>query len=179
MRKNPPASAGDIRDASSIPGWGRSPGGGHGNPLQCSCLENPMDREAWRAAVSGVTKGWTQLSDSQGHNTQENQDSRPRLDKVMGLCKDALHSAQATFPSEDPGMPVPRGRRTSGREANPAKQHCHKWALGSHLEDRAATSKVGATGRSRPSETRAAPCNLLASEQASAALTLKHLSIRH
>ena len=57
--KNPPASAGDIRDASSIPGSGQSPGGGPGHPLQFSCLENPMDRGAWRAAVHGVTKSWT------------------------------------------------------------------------------------------------------------------------
>ena len=42
--KNLPANAGDARDAGLIPGWGRSPGGGHGNPLQYSCLENPMDR---------------------------------------------------------------------------------------------------------------------------------------
>jgi len=45
--KNLPANAGDLRDAGSIPGLRRSPGGGHGNPLQYSCLENPMDREAW------------------------------------------------------------------------------------------------------------------------------------
>ena len=45
----------------SIPGSGRSPGGGHGNPLQCSCLENPMDREAWWATVCGVTKSQTRL----------------------------------------------------------------------------------------------------------------------
>ena len=44
--KNPPADAGDVRDSGSIPGWGRSPGGGNGNPLQYSCLENPMDRRA-------------------------------------------------------------------------------------------------------------------------------------
>ena len=53
--KNPPASAGDARDAGSIPGLGRSPGGGHGNPLQYSCLGNPMDRGAWWATVHGVT----------------------------------------------------------------------------------------------------------------------------
>ena len=47
------ANAGDIRDIGSIPGSGRTPGGGHGNPLQDSCLENPMDREAWRAIVIG------------------------------------------------------------------------------------------------------------------------------
>ena len=50
--KNTPANAGDIRDMGSIPGSGRSPGGGHGNSLQYSCLENPMDRGAWRAAVN-------------------------------------------------------------------------------------------------------------------------------
>ena len=44
--KNPPANAGDVRDAGSLPGSGRSPGGGDGNPLQCSCLENLMDRGA-------------------------------------------------------------------------------------------------------------------------------------
>ena len=47
----------------SIPGLGRSPGGGHGNPLQYSCLENPMDRVAWWPTVHGVTKSWTQLND--------------------------------------------------------------------------------------------------------------------
>ena len=46
-------------DPGSIPGSGRSPGGGHGTPLQSSCLENPMDRGAWRAAVHGVAKRWT------------------------------------------------------------------------------------------------------------------------
>ena len=56
--KNLPASAGDIRDVSSNPGWGRSPGGGHGNPLQYSCLENPIDRGAGRATVHRVTKSW-------------------------------------------------------------------------------------------------------------------------
>ena len=49
--KNPLANAGDIRDAGSIPGLGRSPGGGHSNPLQYSCLENAMDRGAWLATV--------------------------------------------------------------------------------------------------------------------------------
>ena len=59
--KNPPANARDIRDVGSIPGWGRSPGGGHGNLLQCSCLENPMDRGAWRATVHRVAKSETWL----------------------------------------------------------------------------------------------------------------------
>ena len=59
--KNPPANAGEIRDASSIPGLGRSQGG-HGNPLQYSCLENPMDRGARRAAVHGFANSRTWLS---------------------------------------------------------------------------------------------------------------------
>ena len=57
--KNPPAKSGDVRDAGLIPESERSPGGGHGNPLQCSCLENPMDRGAWQTTVHGVTKSWT------------------------------------------------------------------------------------------------------------------------
>ena len=56
MLKNPPANAGDIRDAVSIPGSGRSLGGGHGNPLEYSCLENPMDREAWWVIESDTTE---------------------------------------------------------------------------------------------------------------------------
>ena len=50
------ANAGDLRDPGWIPGWGKSPGGGHGNPLEHFCLENPMDRGAWWAAVPGVAK---------------------------------------------------------------------------------------------------------------------------
>ena len=65
--KNLPANAGirdirePIRDMGSIPGLGRSPGEGNGNPLQYSCLENPMDREAWLATVHRVTKSQTRL----------------------------------------------------------------------------------------------------------------------
>ena len=61
--KNPPANAGDARDVGLIPGSGRSPGGGNGSPLLNSCLENSMDRGAWRATVHGVAESWTQLSD--------------------------------------------------------------------------------------------------------------------
>ena len=56
-------SACNAGDLDSIPGLGRSPGGGHGNPLQYSCLENSMARGAWWAAVHGVAKSWTRLSD--------------------------------------------------------------------------------------------------------------------
>ena len=61
MVKNPPANAGDARDLGSVPGLGRSPGEGNGNPLQYSCLENPMDRGAWWG-VHGAAKSQTRLS---------------------------------------------------------------------------------------------------------------------
>ena len=54
-----PANAGDLTDTSSVPGWGRSPGGGNGNPLQYSCLKNPTDRGAWWATVHRVAESWT------------------------------------------------------------------------------------------------------------------------
>ena len=60
--KESPADAGDIRDVGSVPRPGRCLGGGHGNPLQYSCLKNPMDRGAWWATVHGVAKSWTRLS---------------------------------------------------------------------------------------------------------------------
>ena len=69
MVKKPTANAGDIRDANSIPGPGRSTGGGNGNPLQYSCLENPVDRGAWWATVHGVTKSQIQLSYQALHTT--------------------------------------------------------------------------------------------------------------
>ena len=59
MVKNLPASAGDIRDESSIPRWGESPGEGNGNPIQYSCLDTPMDRGAGWATVYGVAKSRT------------------------------------------------------------------------------------------------------------------------
>ena len=61
MVKNPLANAGDVRGMGLIAGWGRSPGGVHCNPLQYSCLRNPMDRGAWPATVHGATKSWTGL----------------------------------------------------------------------------------------------------------------------
>ena len=59
MVKNPPVDLGDVRDTGLIPGSGRSSGGGNGNPLEYSCLENPMDRGAWWTMVHGVAKSWT------------------------------------------------------------------------------------------------------------------------
>ena len=64
--KETACNAGDL---GSTPGWGRSPGGEHGNPLQYSCLENPMDRGAWWATVYGLAENWTRLSDWAQHST--------------------------------------------------------------------------------------------------------------
>ena len=61
------AFASSTRDLGSIPSSGRSPGGGHGNPLQYPCLENPMDRGAWRAIVHEVAKSQTQLNNFSLH----------------------------------------------------------------------------------------------------------------
>ena len=67
--RDPPAEAGDAGDAGLLPGWGRSPGGGRGNPLQCSCLENPTDRGAWRVTVHEAAKSWTGLSWTNAHRS--------------------------------------------------------------------------------------------------------------
>ena len=63
MIKNLPANAGDARDVGSIPGLGRSSGEGNGNPLQYSCLGNPMDKGAWRARVHRVANSWTEVTE--------------------------------------------------------------------------------------------------------------------
>ena len=76
MVKNPLAKAGDTKDMGSIPGSGRSPGGGNGNPLQYSCPETPKDGRAWRATVHRVTKSWTQLS------------ARAKLLQIIGSIKE-------------------------------------------------------------------------------------------
>ena len=70
MVKNVPANAEDVRDVGLIPGSGRSPGEGHGYPLQCSCLENRMDREAWGATVHGGHKesDVTEVTETRMHN---------------------------------------------------------------------------------------------------------------
>ena len=62
--KNSPANAGDTGDVGFIPGPGRSPGEGNGNPLQYSCQENPIDTGAWQTIVHEVAKSWTQLNNS-------------------------------------------------------------------------------------------------------------------
>ena len=81
--KNPPTSAGDSRNAGSTPGWGRSPGGGHGNPLQYSCLKHPMDRGAWRATVHGVTKSQTPKSQTPKSQTGSLKSNTMEIDNFL------------------------------------------------------------------------------------------------
>jgi len=69
----------------SIPGSGRSPGGGHGNPLQYSCLENPTDRGAWQATVHRVANSWTQLKQLSTHVRRALSNGRSRLEKTKML----------------------------------------------------------------------------------------------
>ena len=69
--QNPPSNAGDAKDSGLISGLGRSPGGGNGNSLQYSCLENPMDRGAWWATVHWAAKSLTQLNTSTYINERE------------------------------------------------------------------------------------------------------------
>ena len=85
--KNPPANAGDVREGSSIPGWGRSPRGGHGNPLQYSFLEKPLDRGAWRARVRRVSKSRTRLKRLSTHSSLHfNESDRIRRRKHQTAC---------------------------------------------------------------------------------------------
>ena len=81
--KNPPANGGDIRDEVLIPGLGRSPRRGHGNPIQYSCLENPMNGGAWRATVHRVAKNWTRLKQL---STKDDNDT-PTENKVEWLIQ--------------------------------------------------------------------------------------------
>ena len=77
--KNLPVNAGDIRDSGLIPGSGRCPGGGHSNPLQFSCLENSIDRRAWRAPVHRLAKSQTQMKQLSMHALAANSAIRNTL----------------------------------------------------------------------------------------------------
>ena len=79
MVKNPPANAGDIRDAGPVAELGRSPEEGNGNPLQYSCLENPMDREAWQATIHRFAKSQAQLKRLSTHSVPRRQNDECKL----------------------------------------------------------------------------------------------------
>ena len=95
--KNPPANAGNVRDVSSIPGLERSPGGGHGNPLQYPYLENPIDRGAWWVTVYGVTQSGTRLKrlSKQAHTYLKCVNYKLALAK--SICSDWTRRASAIF----------------------------------------------------------------------------------
>ena len=94
--KNLPANAGDIRDSGSIPGLGRSPGEGNGNPLQYFCLENPMDREAWRAIVHRVATSWTWLKRLTMH-TYFDQNMKDPKNQAEAFRNDKINISLATI----------------------------------------------------------------------------------
>ena len=80
--KNLPANTGDIGEVGSIPGVRKIPGGGNGNPLQYSCLGNPMDRGAWRTTVHGITKNWTELKQLSQTRLSDREAWRAAIDGV-------------------------------------------------------------------------------------------------
>ena len=105
MVKNLPANAGDPRDAGLIPGSGRSPGGGNGKPLQYSCLENPTDREAWRATVHGVAQNSDKTKQLKTHTHQwlGRQASNPGSgDAALGRGTGVLHGMWCDQEKEKP-----------------------------------------------------------------------------
>ena len=87
MAKESTCNAGDTRDSSSTPGWERSPGEGHGDPLQHPCLENAMDRGAWRATVHRVAKTTTEVTENVTLREEESLSRGfPTLHSVSEIC---------------------------------------------------------------------------------------------
>ena len=135
--KNPYASAGDVRDSGSIPGSGRSPGGVHSNPLQYSCLVNPMDRGPWWATVHGVTKSHTwrrwfsmntiqwvnwriQYRDSTTNLTKEKKKKKKTTNK---LEERSVESIQLKEQKENE-----KNMESSGNYAHHKKKQCIEWS---------------------------------------------------
>ena len=119
--KNPPANAGDIREAGWIPVSGRSPGAGHGNPLQHSCLENPMDRGAWRAIVHRVTKTQTRLKRLSTHTKSGNREVGGR-DIPARCLKVGVVPASSPF---SPRIPLThRAPRPISKGSCPSRRRC-------------------------------------------------------
>ena len=122
--KNLPANAGDIRNMGSIPGWGRSPGGEHGNPLQYSCLENPLDKGEWRAIVHRVAKSRTPLKrlSSSSSSRASNRDvgfQKPGSDSGYPVAQ-MVKNLPAMQESLIPGL----GRSSGGGNGNPLQYSC-------------------------------------------------------
>ena len=121
MVKNSSINAGDGRDTASIPGLQRSPGVGNGKPLQDSCLENPMDRGAWRATVHGARKGQTRVSNWAHTHPRNHEWSRKRPQ----WCPSPLDSRGKGTPPHPPGHTEQSVRRKSKRAAPPVTHTTH------------------------------------------------------
>ena len=121
MVKNPPADAGDT---GSIPGSGRSPGGGHGTPLQYSCLENPMDRGAWRATVQGVVKSRTRPSTHRKDTMRK---------KLVSMCV-CVHWAGVSDVHYRGEEKTPRKKfHKRGGQSNTVQERCSRTGNRSHV----------------------------------------------
>ena len=128
--KNLPVNAGDTGDAGSIPGSGRSPGGGHDNPLQYFCLENPMDRGAWKAIVIRVTKSQT-LKQLSTHTTCIPSDGTSYTNRQEGQWDNMTVSQRSVFHSVDV--------KDSNLRLRKSLLHCHKERM-SHREGKCCRS---------------------------------------
>ena len=113
--ENPPASAADRRDSGSIPGPGRSPEVGNGNPLQFSCLENPTDGGAWQATVSGVSESQTRTQSPGGQEAALLAEAS-RCHRSLGTCTDPF---RLTFSSRRSGLAPRRAHAAHGPEGRP------------------------------------------------------------
>ena len=112
--KHLPTNAGDIRDAGWIPGLGKYPGAGNGNPLQCSCLENPMDRKAWWTTVQGVTMSQTQLNNSHTHIHTH----------TLIIFPGGSAGKESACNAGDPGLIPGLGRSPGAGNGNPLQYSC-------------------------------------------------------
>ena len=127
--KNLPANAGDIRDAGSMSGSGRSFGGGYGNPLQCSCLVNAMDREAWQAIIHRMVKSQTRLKWLTMHA------SIYIIHMYIHIHKHTFRSKQRPYSFRFPILAVIRcsntvaGRRTSSGPEIGLLSNTQKWIV--------------------------------------------------
>ena len=124
--KKPPANAGktsDVGGGGSIPGSGRSPGVGNGNPLQYSCLENPMDRGGWQATILGITKSWTWLS-THTHTP----DYTLSLFWTLSGFPGGSGGKESACNAGDLGLIPGLGRSPGGRHGNPDKR-CGGWGF--------------------------------------------------
>ena len=121
MVKTPPVNAEDVRDMGSIPGPGRSPGGGLGNPLQYFCLENPMDRGAWRATDHKVRKSWTRLKGL----------SRTAQDYDATILELSSRQLCSWHPRENFKLPLSRNSPTSGTKSCSSLNNIGCFPLGS------------------------------------------------